>query len=124
MPTYVFKCPDCDHEFEVFSSKMSDRPRTKRCPACGGRATRQISGGAGFLFKGKGFYITDYRSEEYRSKAASEEKASAPAGESKPAATDAPAKPKPEKAEKPEKPSRGAAKKSTKKKPGGSGRRA
>jgi putative FmdB family regulatory protein len=57
MPTYEYKCPD-GHVFEKFQ-KMSDRPRAK-CPVCGKPATRKISGGAGLLFKGTGFYITDY----------------------------------------------------------------
>jgi putative FmdB family regulatory protein len=57
MPTYEYKCPD-GHIFEKFQ-KMSDRPRAK-CPVCGKPATRKISGGAGLLFKGTGFYITDY----------------------------------------------------------------
>ena len=68
VPTYVYRCTVCEHEFEVFA-KMSDQPRARKCPVCGARAQRQISGGAGFLFKGEGFYITDYRSEEYRNKA-------------------------------------------------------
>lgn len=68
VPTYVYRCTECEHEFEVFA-KMSDQPRARKCPVCGNRAQRQISGGAGFLFKGEGFYITDYRSEEYRTKA-------------------------------------------------------
>lgn len=72
MPTYHYVCPKCDHDFEVFTQRISDSPKTKKCPACGGRARRQISGGAGFLFKGEGFYVTDYRSEEYRSKAKKE----------------------------------------------------
>ena len=67
MPTYVYRCPDCGHQFEHFE-KMSSRTKTRKCPVCGARAQRQISGGAGFLFKGEGFYITDYRSAEYRSK--------------------------------------------------------
>lgn len=103
MPTYVYQCTECEHQFEVIG-KMSDRPRTRKCPVCGGRAQRQISGGAGFLFKGEGFYITDYRSEEYRSKAKadSDAPAAAPAektkseggkpAEKEPAAGDAPGK--------------------------------
>ena len=67
MPTYVYRCRACEHEFEHLE-KITSRRKTRRCPACGDRAERQISGGAGFLFKGEGFYITDYRSEEYRSK--------------------------------------------------------
>lgn len=57
MPTYEYQCPD-GHVFEKFQ-KMSDRPQAK-CPVCGKPATRKISGGAGLVFKGSGFYITDY----------------------------------------------------------------
>jgi putative FmdB family regulatory protein len=57
MPTYEYQCSD-GHVFEKFQ-KMSDKPRAK-CPACGKTAARKISGGAGLLFKGTGFYITDY----------------------------------------------------------------
>lgn len=57
MPTYEYSCP-AGHEFQKFQ-KMSDKPRA-RCPVCGKAATRRISGGAGLLFKGSGFYITDY----------------------------------------------------------------
>ncbi|MEO8294293.1 MAG: zinc ribbon domain-containing protein [Gemmatimonadota bacterium] len=57
MPTYEYRCPD-GHRFEKFQ-KMSDKPRTK-CPECGKLAERMISGGAGLVFKGSGFYITDY----------------------------------------------------------------
>ena len=71
MPTYVYKCVQCEHVFEVFNKKAT-RARARRCPECRGRAERQISGGAGFLFKGSGFYTTDYRSDEYRSKASAE----------------------------------------------------
>ncbi len=69
MPTYDYRCPE-GHEFEVFQ-KMSDDPEAE-CPECGKPAERVISGGAGFLFKGEGFYITDYRSDEYKKKAAKE----------------------------------------------------
>ena len=57
MPTYEYLCPE-GHQFEVVQ-KMSDRPRAK-CPRCGRMAERQMSGGAGLIFKGSGFYITDY----------------------------------------------------------------
>jgi putative FmdB family regulatory protein len=57
MPTYEYYCPD-GHVFEKFQ-KMTDKPRAK-CPVCGRAATRKISGGAGLVFKGRGFYITDY----------------------------------------------------------------
>jgi putative FmdB family regulatory protein len=57
MPTYEYQCPE-GHVFEKFQ-KMSDKPQA-RCPVCGKAATRKISGGAGLVFKGSGFYITDY----------------------------------------------------------------
>jgi putative FmdB family regulatory protein len=57
MPTYEYECPE-GHAFEKFQ-KMTDKPRTK-CPVCGKSATRKISGGAGLVFRGSGFYITDY----------------------------------------------------------------
>jgi putative FmdB family regulatory protein len=57
MPTYEYQCPE-GHVFEKFQ-KMSDKPQAK-CPVCGKPATRKISGGAGLVFKGSGFYITDY----------------------------------------------------------------
>ena len=74
MPTYDYQCSK-GHSFELFQ-KMSDDP-VAACPECGAEAKRQISGGAGFLFKGDGFYITDYRSDDYK------KKASADKGESK-----------------------------------------
>ena len=73
MPTYGYECTACGHNFDVVS-KMSAKPTPRKCPVCGGRANRQISGGAGFLFKGEGFYITDYRSQEYRSREKAEKK--------------------------------------------------
>lgn len=57
MPTYEYACPN-GHQFEKLQ-KISDRTRP-RCPECGAPAERVISGGAGLLFKGSGFYITDY----------------------------------------------------------------
>jgi putative FmdB family regulatory protein len=57
MPTYHYRCP-AGHDFEKFE-KMTARGRA-RCPTCGRTASRQISGGAGLVFKGSGFYITDY----------------------------------------------------------------
>lgn len=73
MPTYDYECPK-GHRFEVFQ-KMTDEP-VAECPECGAAASRKISGGAGFLFKGEGFYITDYRSEDYKKKASKESGAS------------------------------------------------
>ena len=57
MPTYEYACP-LGHQFEKFQ-RITEKPRA-RCPICGKPATRKISGGAGLLFKGTGFYITDY----------------------------------------------------------------
>jgi putative FmdB family regulatory protein len=57
MPTYEYRCPK-GHEFEVVQ-RITDRTRA-RCPRCGMVAERQMSGGAGLIFKGSGFYITDY----------------------------------------------------------------
>jgi putative FmdB family regulatory protein len=59
MPTYEFVCP-AGHEFTRFYRKMSDSVAELPCPECGEVATRKISGGAGLVFKGSGFYITDY----------------------------------------------------------------
>ena len=73
MPTYEYRCPT-GHEFELFQS-MSEEPSAE-CPECGEASERLLSGGAGLIFKGEGFYITDYRSDAYK-KAASSEKESA-----------------------------------------------
>jgi putative FmdB family regulatory protein len=102
MPTYEYACAKCGHAFEQ-SQPMSAQALTT-CPkeVCPkkpwgkGKVKRTISGGAGLLFKGSGFYITDYRSENYKAGA---KKDSPPAAtpaktESKPASTPAPAKPK------------------------------
>ena len=59
MPTYEYRCPR-GHEFEKFSPRMTSHP-SATCPKCGTRARRLISGGAGLVFKGSGFYITDYK---------------------------------------------------------------
>lgn len=104
MPTYEYACEKCGHTFEHFQS-IADPP-LKVCPRdkCGrkkwarGSVKRVIGPGAGLLFKGSGFYITDYRSEGYRT-AAKKDAAPAPASaetKSSPAAPAAkPAKPKP-----------------------------
>jgi len=70
MPTYDYRCTVCGHRFELVQ-KMSEPPR-KRCPKCGKKVERLIGAGAGLLFKGSGFYITDYRSPEYQAKAKAE----------------------------------------------------
>lgn len=77
MPTYEYACEACDQHFEKFQSITE--PPIRKCPACGRRKVqRLISGGSGFIFKGSGFYTTDYRSENYK-QAAQKDKAPAPA---------------------------------------------
>ena len=84
MPTYEYRCAECGNEFEKFG-RMSDPPVTE-CPNCQAQAQRKISGGAGLLFKGSGFYITDYRGEGYKKAAESDKggSSSSGGGESKP----------------------------------------
>ena len=60
MPTYEYLCDECSHRFEQFQN-MSDAP-VKSCPQCGGKVRRLIGTGAAVIFKGSGFYATDYRS--------------------------------------------------------------
>ena len=67
MPTYEYSCDGCGNAFEKFEP-MTSRP-SKKCPKCGKTAKRVISGGAGFLFKGQGFYVNDYRSKSYKESA-------------------------------------------------------
>ncbi len=72
MPTYEYECRSCGYKFDVFQ-KITDKP-IKRCPSCRKMKARRLIGrGAGIIFKGSGFYQTDYRSESYN-KSASEEK--------------------------------------------------
>ena len=59
MPTYEFRCPK-GHDFEKFYRSIGAAPREVTCPTCGKVAERQLSAGAGLVFKGSGFYITDY----------------------------------------------------------------
>ena len=70
MPTYEYQCKKCKNRFEEFQS-ITEKPLS-RCPKCGGRVERLIGTGAGFLFKGSGFYVTDYRSESYKKAAQAE----------------------------------------------------
>jgi putative FmdB family regulatory protein len=73
MPLYEYECTRCGHTFEI-EQRMTDPPR-KRCPECRGKVERVISGPLGILFKGSGFYTTDYRSPEYRKKEKAEREA-------------------------------------------------
>ena len=73
MPTYEYECGSCGHRFEVFQS-IKDKPK-KRCPECGKGVKRLIGSGSAVIFKGSGFYQTDYRSSDYQKKAESESKA-------------------------------------------------
>ncbi len=65
MPTYDYICDSCGHRFEHFQA-MGDS-LLEKCPLCNGRVKRLISGGAGLIFKGSGFYITDYARKSARS---------------------------------------------------------
>jgi len=59
MPTYEYQCLSCKHKFEILQS-IKDKPKTK-CPKCGKKLKKLISAAAGFIFKGSGFYATDYK---------------------------------------------------------------
>ncbi len=62
MPTYDYYCTDCKFEFEEFQSMASEPMHI--CPKCNGTVQRKISGGTGLIFKGSGFYITDYKNKK------------------------------------------------------------
>lgn len=87
MPTYEYHCEKCDHRFELFQPITDKALKVCAKESCGmkkwgkGRVRKMISGGAGLIFKGSGFYITDYRSEKYKEAAKKE------SGDAKPAAT-------------------------------------
>jgi len=82
MPTYEYRCDACGHELEEFQS-MSAKA-LKKCPDCGkNKLTRLIGTGAGIIFKGSGFYETDYRSEGYKKDAKAEKDAAKPKKEGK-----------------------------------------
>ena len=82
MPTYEYKCDACGAEFERFQSITAEP--IKRCPECGKAKVRRLIGtGAGLIFKGSGFYITDYRDKSYTEKAKAEAGSGSGGGESK-----------------------------------------
>ena len=73
MPTYDYECTACKHTWDEFQS-MSAKP-SKKCPKCGkAKANRKIGAGAGIIFKGSGFYQTDYRSDSYKKSADADSK--------------------------------------------------
>jgi putative FmdB family regulatory protein len=75
MPTYEYRCDACGHTFDEFQS-MTEEP-LRKCPRCNKNSLRRLFGaGAALLFKGSGFYITDYRSEAYKAAAKAEAEAS------------------------------------------------
>jgi putative FmdB family regulatory protein len=74
MPTYEYHCDACEHNFDEFQS-MSE-PALTKCPKCGKKKLRRVFGtGAAILFKGSGFYQTDYRSESYKNAAKADQEA-------------------------------------------------
>jgi putative FmdB family regulatory protein len=91
MPTYDYACDACDHRFELYQSITSGAKR--KCPVCGRRKLRRLFGtGAAIVFKGSGFYKTDYRSESYK-KGAAAESASGAAKETPKPKSEVPQKP-------------------------------
>jgi putative FmdB family regulatory protein len=79
MPTYDYKCDACGHAFEQFQSITADPIR--KCPKCGKMKVKRLIGtGAGLIFKGSGFYITDYRDQGYKDKAKAESGATTESG--------------------------------------------
>jgi len=91
MPTYDYECETCGHQFEAVQS-MKD-PRLTDCPkaGCPGPVHRKIGRGAGIIFKGSGFYQTDYRSDSYKAAAKKDSESSTSTSAPAPAATPAPA---------------------------------
>jgi len=82
MPTYEYHCDACEHNFEEFQS-MKDEP-LKKCPQCRKPKLRRLFGtGAAILFKGSGFYQTDYRSESYKAGAKADQESAPKSGADK-----------------------------------------
>lgn len=94
MPTYDYICDACSHAWELFQ-KITDDP-IKKCPECGKRkAVRQFGTGAAIMFKGSGFYETDYRSDSYKKSAAADKKSTSESSGSDSKSGDAGSKEKP-----------------------------
>ncbi|MBK7645489.1 MAG: zinc ribbon domain-containing protein [Planctomycetes bacterium] len=103
MPTYDYRCKACGHALEIFHG-ITEKPR-KTCPKCKKqKLERLISAGAGLVFKGSGFYLTDYRSKSYSEAAKKDSAPAAPAAETKPA--EPPPKPAASESPAPKKPGR------------------
>ncbi len=100
MPTYDYECDACEHKFEHFQG-IND-PHLTKCPECGKKKLRRLIGAGGaVMFKGTGFYQTDYRSESYKAKAAADSKSSEASSSCSESKSDAkPAESKPAAAEK------------------------
>ncbi len=81
MPTYEFRCPE-GHDFEKFYRSIGSAPSEVHCPECGALAERQLSAGAGLVFKGSGFYITDYGKDGKKDQRQSPGKVSSESSES------------------------------------------
>ena len=82
MPTYDYECSQCGHKWEEFHS-ITAKP-LRKCPDCGKlKAKRVIGAGGGIIFKGSGFYQTDYRSSSYKKDAAADTKTQSPSSDSK-----------------------------------------
>jgi putative FmdB family regulatory protein len=80
MPTYEYQCDACEHNFDELQA-YSDAP-LKKCPKCGKQKLRRVYGAGGaIIFKGSGFYQTDYRSESYKADAKADQEKAKPAGE-------------------------------------------
>lgn len=94
MPTYEYECTECKHIFEEFQ-KITDKP-LKKCPKCGGKLRRLITGGVGLIFKGSGFYVTDYKkSDSPQQKDEKKKDLTKPQEKSKPSTEKSPKNPKP-----------------------------
>ncbi len=110
MPTYEYVCAKCGHEFEKIQSMADPALTTCLKEVCAekkwarGRVKRKISNGAGLIFKGSGFYITDYRSEGYKQAAKKDSDSAKPAAASGDSKSPAPAKPATKTESKPAKP--------------------
>lgn len=96
MPTYEYRCPN-GHEFEEFFRTISSAQAELQCPTCGATAQRRVSGGSGLLFKGSGFYITDYGKDGKKNQPGAAPKKDAGGGDSASSASES-SKPKDTKA--------------------------